>query len=120
MFIIDNHHGEAGEIFWRLQRRLARIHERSGVGVRIPFRGQWKRHGESCALPLSLAVGANRSPVQLDQVAHYCESESQPAVHSGEGAVGLSEAIEHIGQKFFTDAFAAIGDGDPRTRGVAL
>jgi hypothetical protein len=49
--------------------------------------------------------------VQLDQVAHYCETEPQPAVHSGEGAVGLSEAIEHIGQKLFADAFPAVGDG---------
>jgi len=43
--------------------------------------------------------------VHLDQVAHDCEPKPQPAMHSGEGAVVLSEAIEHIGQKFFADSF---------------
>jgi hypothetical protein len=54
--------------------------------------------------------------VHLDQMAHDGQPQSEPAVLSSESAVGLSEAIEYIGEEFLGDALPAIGDSNAGVR----
>src|SRR5260370_42521782 len=54
--------------------------------------------------------------MKLDQVSHYRKPQSQPSVHSREGAVGLPEAIKNKRQKLCVDAFAVVTDCYPSVR----
>src|SRR5262249_22739633 len=79
-----------------------------------------KRNFESRALAFARACGLDCSAMQFDQVFDESQAESESAVPSGARRVGLSEAVEDIGQEIGADAFARVAHGDTNIRVRAL
>src|SRR5262249_12400145 len=75
-------------------------------------RGDWEIDSEGCAAPIAGAVGRDLTAVQLDQVAHNRQSQSQTAVLSRGRAVGLTETGKDVREKIRTDALTGVAHGD--------
>src|SRR6266404_5096723 len=60
------------------------------------------------------------APVQLDQLFHDRQSESDSCLFPGRGAVELPETLEHRFAIGGVDARAAVGDGDPDATVLAV
>src|SRR5262245_58762953 len=58
-----------------------------------------QRDRERRALPRALALGAHAPAVELDEMAHDREPETETSVHTRDATVGLTEAIEHVRQE---------------------
>src|SRR5260370_22869626 len=59
------------------------------------------------------AFNSDFSMMKLNQVAHDCQSQSEPPLCSRSRAVGLTKTIEYIMQKLLANADAVIGDRNP-------
>src|SRR4030095_7019251 len=90
--VIDDHHGEPRKFFcpyrcclmfdfelWCIRRVCLQLR-----------RENRERHRKCCAETTALALSADRSAVQLDQMSHYRKSEPQTAVRTSECTVGLT------------------------------
>src|SRR6185369_12047819 len=75
-----------------------------------------KIYCENCARPESIALGTNRSAVQLDQMPGDSESQTETALLSGNRTLRLPEAIEHVWEKFRRDSITSIADCQSRCR----
>src|SRR6185437_8137662 len=69
---------------------------------------------ESRSGSFALAVRLDRPGVQLDQVAHDRQAQTQAAVAPAYRAVLLPEAIEHMRQELCLDALTAVLHADLR------
>src|SRR3954453_11118702 len=67
---------------------------------------------EACALIAARTVGGHPASVQVDQVTHDRETQTEAALRARGAAVSLPEAIEHVREKRGIDPDAGIGDGD--------
>src|SRR2546422_6861586 len=87
--------------------------------MRLPSRGQRQPHRESCALSFAGAGDRSSSAMQLHQRLCDRETESQTAVGSCRGTVGLAESIEDIGKKILRDARTRIRHSKVHVRTLA-
>ena len=71
--------------------------------------GHRQGHAEQTA-PARLRAGLNVAAHQLDQRAADRQPQAGPAEAPGDGAIGLTEALEHAGRKFGAEADARILD----------
>src|ERR671926_319942 len=71
---------------------------------------------ESRAAPRACALSLDRAAVQLDQLTHDGETETETAVHARHARIGLAEAVEDVRQKLRCDAFAGVRDHDAYVR----
>ena len=70
-----------------------------------------KYDGERRALPEPCARGRNVTTVELDDVPHEGEPETEPAHAPGRGRIGLPEPIEREPKERRLDSHAGVGDG---------
>src|SRR6185295_2706757 len=68
----------------------------------------------------ALALRLHCSAVKLHQVPDYREPQTQPALPSRAGAVGLAKAIKDKRKELGAYAFAGVADGDFDMRADAL
>src|SRR5205823_11096976 len=73
---------------------------------------QRQAHDEGRAAPRSCALGMYRPAVQVDQVTHDCQAETQATVGARARAVRLPEAVEHVRQELAADARPRVADAD--------
>ena len=100
-----------GDFIGAADRRSTRPDARSTGGRRED--GQ--TNGERGAFPRPGAVGAHGSPMQLDELAHDREPQTEPGVPPARGPVRLAEAIEHVGKEVGTDPLAGVVDCTSRS-----
>src|SRR3954471_22271017 len=67
---------------------------------------------EACALIAPGTVGGHPASVQVDQVTHDRETQTEAALRARSAAFSLPEAIEHVREKRGIDPDSRIGDGD--------
>src|ERR1044071_7335510 len=83
-------------------------------------RNDGELHDESRPLPFARAVGLDRAAVQLDQVAHYRQPQTEPAVLARRLLVGLPEPLEDVRQELRLDPGPRVADRDLDVRVDAL
>src|SRR5262249_31172868 len=96
-----------------------------GFDIRCRERRLGRRLGkddrERRALSRSGAVYLHAAAVQLDQVPHDREAESDAALAlAAADILRLPEALEHVRQELRRDALAGVADDDPHLRALAL
>ena len=74
--------------------------------------GDGKDDREGGALIFAGALRADRTSVQLDQLAHEGEPQSEPRLRSAARALGLAKALEDVGQELRWDATAGVAHRD--------
>jgi hypothetical protein len=63
-------------------------------------------------LLLACTVGFNRAAMQLYQMSHYGQSQTEAPIPSGRGGIGLAEPIKNARQELLPYALAVISYGD--------
>jgi hypothetical protein len=74
--------------------------------------GNRQTDGERRAASHAFTGRVHGSPVQLNELPNDGQPDAESGVTSRRRAIGLAEALEHVGQKVRTDAFACIDDPD--------
>src|SRR5262249_61420544 len=74
--------------------------------------GDWESDSEGGPAPRAGAAGGALPAVQLDQVAHNRQSQSQTALLSRGRALGLTETVKDVREKIRTDALTGVAHGD--------
>ena len=73
-------------------------------------------HRERRALTFTSTLGAHRPAVQLDEIAHQRQTETEPTMSSGARGIGLPEALEDVRKKRRTDPVSRILHHQPCER----
>ncbi len=85
------------------RQRERRLLLRTRFVGRIDSRGERRDHGnldgEGRTVPGTSALGSDRPPVQLDQLAAYRQAKPEATVPAVGGAVGLPKALEDVRQE---------------------
>src|SRR5438067_8533174 len=81
--------------------------------------GNGKYDAESTSFADSLTLCDNLSAVQLDQMLHDCQTDTQTAMFPGACGIGLPETIEHERKKLRGNPIAGIGNLQERIALIA-
>ena len=110
LIVLEDEHPQTGDVGGRPRRPRGR----RGLGARFDERNH---HPEGRPVPLAGALRAHRAAVQVDEVLHDCEAETEAAVEPGGGAVRLAEAAEEVRDELARNPHPSIAHRDPRLRG---
>src|SRR5437660_995644 len=110
MVLIARGHGAGAIIRRRIRGESGRGYGPPAVGRQLPDPADEL----VAALTLAGALGFDPAAVALDQVPRDRQAETEAPLRLRDGAVGLAEALEDVGQEVGADAHAGVAHGDAR------
>src|SRR6266542_6408183 len=91
-----------------------------GPSRRLAGGGQRKGHSKGCALSPPATGGADCSAVQLHQMAHDRQPQTETAVRPRRASLELAETVEDKGEKLRLDPLAGVAHSDRNMRSLAF